>query len=70
MGDLAVKPKVMLCETDTQWYGFEKMEHHANQVAPVIESEDSQKLVGVITTPRLMVAYRKAIQESRRDGER
>jgi len=61
--DLAVKPKVVLYEGDTQWHGFEQMEDNPNP-------EDNHKFVGVITTPRLMVAYRKAIQESHRDGER
>lgn len=56
---------LVLSQDESLWSGFEKAEKLNENWIGVVESEDSERLVGYVTKPDFLTAYRRAVQESR-----
>lgn len=72
-GELPLKefcqePKVILEQDESLWSGFEKFEASDVDLAPVVESVDSRRLVGLARFPDFLAAYRRAVQEGRKQS--
>jgi len=61
------KHSTILAQDESLWSGFEKMEAEEESWAPVVESKESERLVGYATKPDFLAAYRRAVQESQRE---
>jgi len=61
------KPGLILTSEESVWNAFEKMEQSSDRVAPVVDTDENRKLVGVVTMGDFLGAYRRAVRQSRQD---
>ncbi len=65
ISEFLVDLPLVLRQDESLWSGFEKAETLEENWFGVVESEESDRLVGYVTKPDFLSAYRRAVQESR-----